>query len=195
MKNNFWTVLLASLPPSPLCLLSSPICVLIFVLFVVLCWSHVCHALVLSYSCLVFCVPCWGHQMGVVLGFCHFGLVSFMVLWQSSDMTCPVLIWAHGFECAWAVRSLVCACNRTRKETRKWVWMVSKCLFWLKWLLYLKINNMFIVYLNNASWKMGRHLQARRVSNVWSQPPSQFTRAVEKDGRWKCLWSTGLKMS
>ncbi len=43
-------------------------------------------------------------------GFCHFGLGLFMVLWQSPDT--PVMscfhVSARGFDCAWAVCSLVC---------------------------------------------------------------------------------------
>ncbi len=39
-------------------------------------------------------------------GFCHFGLVLFMVLWQSPDT--PIMSGFCGFECARVVRSLVC---------------------------------------------------------------------------------------
>ncbi len=37
---------------------------------------------------------------------------------------------------------------------------------------------MFIVYLNNASWEKGEAPKGKKC-----QPPSQFTRAVDKDGR------------
>ncbi len=50
------------------------------------------------------------HAFSYILsGFCHFGLVLFMVLWQSPDT--PVMSGfscENGFECAWVVRSLVC---------------------------------------------------------------------------------------